>query len=242
MSIVIIGYGVVGQNMHKVFPEAVLHDPVKGFTATGKYDIGFVCVPTEMLPNGQADLSIIRAVAAEWKTECRVVCIKSTVPPGTTAELGYNLIFSPEYFGATQHAGTVDYDYVILGGRKPCCDIVAEVYKEKYSAQLKIVYTTSRNAELTKYMDNCWLATKVTFCNEFYRIAKSYGSNYNELRELWLMDPRINRSHTFVYEDHPYYDSHCLNKDVPAIVHASPHRPSLLSAVLRTNDLHRSKK
>jgi len=66
-------------------------------------------------------------------------------------------------------------------------------------------------------MENSWLATKVTFCCEFMRAAEKAGVNYEELRELFLADPRVNPAHTFVYRDHPYYDSHCLNKDVPQI-------------------------
>lgn len=72
-------------------------------------------------------------------------------------------------------------------------------------------------AEVAKYMENCFLATKVSFCVQFYEIAKQYGVNYPELRELFLCDPRMNRSHTFVYDDHPYWESHCLDKDTRAI-------------------------
>ena len=43
--------------------------------------------------------------------------------------------------------------------------------------------------------------------------------DYEELRELFLLDERVNPSHTFVYEEHPYWSSHCLNKDVPAIAY-----------------------
>ena len=37
---------------------------------------------------------------------------------------------------------------------------------------------------------------------------------------MFTLDPRVGASHTFVYRDHPYWDSHCLNKDVPAIANA----------------------
>ena len=50
------------------------------------------------------------------------------------------------------------------------------------------------------------------------RHDESYGISYNELRELWLADSRVSPSHTFVYPEKPYYDSHCLNKDVPALL------------------------
>lgn len=48
-------------------------------------------------------------------------------------------------------------------------------------------------------------------------MCKKLGINYEEVRELFVLDPRVNPAHTFVYEEHPFYKSHCLDKDVPAI-------------------------
>ena len=67
-------------------------------------------------------------------------------------------------------------------------------------------------------MENCWIAAKVTFCNEFADIAAKFNINYEELRECFVADERVNPSHTYVYRDKPYYDSHCLNKDIPALL------------------------
>ena len=89
-------------------------------------------------------------------------------------------------------------------------------------------------------MENSWLATKVTFCNEFYRIANQAGVDYEELRELFILDPRVNPSHTFVYRDQPYWASHCLNKDVPAI--ASMFEAPLLESVININNKHKENK
>ena len=85
----------------------------------------------------------------------------------------------------------------------------------------RIAQTDARTAELVKYAENSFLALKVTFFNEFHRVAQAMRVDSNEFRELLLLDPRIGRSHTFVYEDHPFYDSHCLNKDVPGIIQAA---------------------
>ena len=68
-------------------------------------------------------------------------------------------------------------------------------------------------------MENSFLATKVSFCNQFYELCKKHNISYEELRELFILDPRVNPSHTFVYEDSPYWDSHCLNKDVNYIAY-----------------------
>lgn len=252
MNILIIGYGVVGKNMRKVFPDADIYDPgyvpiwKEQFDFTKQYDVAFICVPTEPKPDGSADVSIVRKAIEEHMDHVEVFCIRSTVPPSTTEGIGefngIRTVFSPEYFGGSIHANVCDYDFIILGGERENTKIVAEAYKEAKHPSFKIIQTDSRTAELVKYMENSWLATKVTFCNEFYRIAEKINVDYNELRELFLMDPRVTRSHTFVYEDQPYYDSHCLNKDIPALIRFAEtvgYSPLLMQSVLTANIRHK---
>ncbi len=250
MKILIIGYGVVGQNMHKIFPDADVVDPGKGLSLENiakVYDVGFICVPTEMLLGGSADLSIVNQAIGEHEKDCHVLCIKSAVTPGFTQkhiDAGTEIVVSPEYFGATQHANAVDYDFVILGGRLEDTIRVALAYQEVKAASFRIDQADATTAELVKYMENAWIATKVTFCNEFANIAKAFGVHYSVLRELWLDDPRVNRSHTFVYPDAPGWDSHCLNKDVAAIIEASRdagYQPSFLHAMVVANRINRGK-
>lgn len=71
----------------------------------------------------------------------------------------------------------------------------------------------SSEAEMVKLMENCFLATKVSFCNSFYEMCKKYNCSYESVREGFILDERCGSSHTFVYEEKPYWDSHCLNKD-----------------------------
>jgi UDPglucose 6-dehydrogenase len=97
-------------------------------------------------------------------------------------------------------------------------DKVANVYQHVYSADLRIHIVDARTAELAKYMENCFLATKVIFCNEFFDFAEKLGVSYTELRETWLMDERMGRSHTFVYPDKRGYDGKCLPKDMKAML------------------------
>lgn len=241
-KILIIGYGIVGKNVHKIFPDALVHDPKKGYIVkNSEFDLAFICVPTDMNPDGSCNTDIVESVIKEWKDKVTIFCIRSTVPPGFTEKMNQKaqVIFQPEYYGATQHANNCNYNFVILGGDRTIATRVSEYYKHIYTAELKILITDSRTAELAKYMENAWLATKVIFCNEFFRIAEANGVNYGELRELWLADPRINRSHTFVYYDTPYYNSHCLNKDVPAIIADSEDKgfdATFLRAVVQRNE------
>lgn len=232
-SVLICGNGIVGKNINGIFPWADLYDIddsgenyyiVKGeFTNSSrhckKYDFAFVCVPTPMKDEtGKCDTSFVTDVLE--KVDAEIFIIKSTVPPGTTDRLkdatGKNIIFSPEYQGNTKHANLA-YDFVIFGGEKRLTSSVAQLYQYAYTGKLKIHFTDSITAELCKYMENSFLATKVVFCNEFFRISKHLGVSYEELRELFLADPRVSPSHTFVYEKYPYFDSKCFNKDLPAL-------------------------
>jgi UDPglucose 6-dehydrogenase len=127
---------------------------------------------------------------------------------------------------------------VILGGRRQDTVAVADLYKQAFNADLIIQQTDFLTAELTKYMENCYLALKVTFCNEFYDIAERLGVDYNELRELWLLDPRIDRTHTFVFPDDRGFGGKCLPKDISAMVESSRaagYEPRLLAAMQETN-------
>ena len=73
---------------------------------------------------------------------------------------------------------------------------------------------------------------------EKINIAQKNNVDYEELRELFMLDPRVNPSHTFVYRDKDYWSSHCLNKDVPAI--AETQDAELLKAVINFNEKRNS--
>jgi UDPglucose 6-dehydrogenase len=203
-----------------------------------------VAVPTPGRPDGSADVSIVEEVVG-W-IECEHIVLRSTVPVGTTDRLrgqtGKAIVFQPEYGPAE----TPDHPFndlrkvrwVILGGERRDTVPVADLYKTTFNSDLVIYQTDARTAELVKYMENSFLALKVTFCNEFYDLAELYGVDYNELRELWLLDPRIGRSHTFVFPSDRGFGGRCLPKDVEGLISAARsarYEPKLLEAVLSTN-------
>ena len=246
-NILIVGYGVVGHNLYndliKLKPD--VYDKFKTENNTKKdnlkYDIAFICVDTPYNEVGDCDITEVKNAINENCAD--VYVIKSTILPGTTDTLcndtGKTIIFSPEYYGGTQHCNNFDFNFTILGGDKVASRRVIQVLQEIYDARHKFYITDSKTAELTKYMENSFLATKVSFCIQFYEIAKQLGVNYEELRELFLCDERVNKSHTFVYDEHPYWSSHCLNKDVPAIANFA--NAPLLKAVIDFNKSQKNK-
>jgi UDPglucose 6-dehydrogenase len=254
MTIGIVGYGVVGRALGKLFGyqtgsrDVRIYDKqARGFSdaksraAIQKCDLVFVAVPTPESADGSANLAAVEEVVS-WVEP--PMCLKSTVPPGTVdrliAQSGKRLCFSPEYVGETQWHPWKDiesHQFVIVGGERRLADHIVRAYQAHLGPMVRYYLTDAKTAELCKYMENAFLATKVAFVNQFFDLAEAYGVDYDELRELWLADERIGRSHTIVTEERGYR-GRCLPKDMAALIRSARQvgGAALLEAVDRYND------
>jgi len=256
MKVAIIGFGYVGRAMRELFDNKIIYDiKTKEFWASrdavNKCDVGIICVNTPESKDGSADLIQLHEVLS-W-LETPLIILKSTVPPGTTEMLKKkyekNIVFSPEYIGETivhPMLDLVNRDFWIFGGDKKDTEEAVEFWKNYVKTTARFYQTDSKTAEIVKYMENCFFATKVTFCNEFYEICKAFGISYNEVKELWLADStRINRNHTQIYENNRGFSGKCLPKDLSAIIKACEDRgydPKLLQEVKKSNERMKDKK
>ncbi len=227
-STLIVGGGFVGTYIGKYFTEADWIDENKIYrqvsnnkkTKPKDYDIGFICTPTPMLKNGRCDTSIVRDTIKTY-TKSKSVnkpywCIKSTVEVGTIDDLveqGYKACFSPEYLGETLGHPLAEPSrspFIILGGQPETTKKFTEAWSLVTNSNAKIYQVPAKTAELCKLMENSFIATKVMFCNEFYDLAERAGVDYNQLREIFLADPRVSRDHTYVYKDNRGFSGKCL--------------------------------
>lgn len=248
MKVAIIGAGAVGRGIAPLFGDAVLFDEPKAIGTRDEVnacDAAFICVPTPARDDGSCDTSIVEAVV-DW-LETRLIIIRSTVSVGTTRRLaakhpGKSIVFQPEYGPAE----TPDHPFndlrrvrwIILGGERKATSQAVRLWQNFYNADVVIQQTTPETAELCKYMENAFLATKVAFCNEFFDIAQRFDVDYSELRELWLLDPRIGKTHSFVFPDNRGFGGKCLPKDLDAVVafaEKSGYEPTLLKSVITSN-------
>lgn len=227
------------------------------YTNVDGCDVAIICVSTAMNGNGSCDTSIVEFVVGNC--QCKYILIKSTVPPGTTARLAKkyqysrHIVFSPEYLGESKYHIPAKYPhpkdlkqhtFQIFGGERAATNFFIELFQRVLGPACKYIQTDSTTAELVKYMENAWGATKVTFCNEFYRIAEAFEVDYRELRELWLLDSRVERMHTSVFKNDFGFGGKCFPKDLEAIIYASKNKgylPSLLREVKHRNAYFRSK-
>ena len=224
-KVLIIGSGIVGGNLKNEIgclnPDVYdKYKPEKCTKSSDYYDFAFVCVPTDYKgKENPCDITEVRNAILE--NEAGLYIVKSTVLPGTVdklkAETGKRIVFSPEYYGITKFAKNYTYEFTTIGGERDDCNEVVQLLQNVYDCRHKFYVVTSKEAELIKYMNNSFLANKVSFCVQFWEIAQKIGADYEMVREGFLLDPRTNPSHTFVFDDHPYWTSHCFDKDVRAI-------------------------
>ncbi len=254
MKVGIAGFGFIGNALARCFSlseeiDLYVFDKYKEaysaperFEALNSCDIVFVTVPTPFDKKHRCcDASAVEDVISRLEAPA---CIKSTVPPGTTDRLavatGKKLAFSPEFMGESAvHRWPEVYSsgFAVFGGHPQACESARRAYELSSPVPLEFVETTAALAELSKYMLNGFLATKVSFMNQFYDIATQAGLDFAELRRLFLLDPRIGESHTVVTRERGF-GGKCFPKDLNAIISWASQRgdPSFLRAVADYND------
>lgn len=193
-------------------------------------DYIFLSVPTPAKLDGSNDLSILESVLYDINNINEridnIILIRSTVIPGTTSKLQkmypkLNLVFNPEFL--TERSAKFDFinqSRVILGGKSYVTAPVAALYRLRFGSSLPIIETTYETAELIKYMNNCYFATKVSFMNEMKLIANSINADWDMAVEGFVRDGRIGHSHLNVPgpDGKAGFGGSCFPKDIQAMI------------------------
>ncbi len=195
-------------------------------------DFIFVSVPTPSNNSG-IDLSFLSSALksiqdVNQRTD-NIILIRSTIVPGTTSKLNQqfsnlNIVFNPEFL--TERSAKFDFinqSRFIIGGDSQYTQKVAELYKWRFGDVVPIIQTNFETAELIKYMNNCFFATKVSFLNEMKLLSDKIGANWNTSIQGFVSDGRIGHSHIQVPgpDGKLGFGGNCLPKDVKAIIEFS---------------------
>ncbi len=214
-------------------------------------EIVYLAVGTPQGDDGSADLSALWAVVeglASHLREDAVVVTKSTVPVGTNAQIDAQLkaltgrqcevASNPEFL--KEGAAIDDFekpDRVVVGVRS---DRAAEVLRQLYAPFLRtehpFLVMTPESAEMTKYVANAMLATKISFINEMANLCERMGGDINDVRRGIGHDSRI--GFAFLFPGVGYGGS-CFPKDVRALTAMTEEHglvPNMLRAVDQVND------
>ena len=239
MKIGIIGQGYVGTAVKETFKkyfhiETYDIDPNRSTTNSldeliESVDFCFICIPTPMNIDGSCNISIIKKILSDIdkneRDKCRYYAIKSTIPPGTTIMLNeeFNSIdisFNPEFLTEANFINDFkNQDRIIIGGDREVLDKLHEIYQIIFT-DAKIILTDSKTAEMVKYLSNAFLATKVSFANEFKMLCDELNINYNKVVEYSTYDKRLGNSHWKVPgpDGKLGFGGSCFPKDINALI------------------------
>jgi UDPglucose 6-dehydrogenase len=211
----------------------------------------FIAVGTPQAADGAADLSNLWAVADALATHVngpKTVVIKSTVPVGANRVLGERLgsrtrhpvdvVSNPEFL--KEGAAVDDFmkpDRVVVGVRRPeVAQILHDLYAPFLRTERPFLIMSPESAEMTKYVANAMLSTKISFINEMANLCESMGADVNDVRRGIGHDARI--GFQFLFPGAGYGGS-CFPKDVRALIHMSRAlgvRSHMMEAVDRVNE------
>jgi UDPglucose 6-dehydrogenase len=211
----------------------------------------FLAVGTPAAEDGSADESalwkVVGAIAPHLRPDA-IVVTKSTVPVGTAARIAAKLkeltgrecdvASNPEFL--KEGAALDDFqkpDRVVVGVRRP---EVAEVLKTLYAPFLRtekpFLAMSPESAEMTKYVANALLATKISFINEMANLCERMQADVDEVRRGIGHDQRI--GFAFLFPGVGYGGS-CFPKDVLALSSMARQLgvpPKILDAVHEVNN------
>lgn len=193
-------------------------------------DYLFLSVPTPSSKDGTMDLSIVESALESINkvnnSNSNIVLLRSTVTPGTTESFQkkypkLRFVFNPEFL--TERSASFDFinqTRVILGGEKENTERVKKLYRDRFGEFLPVLQTNFQTAELIKYMNNLFFATKVSFLNEMKLLSDQIGVDWNQAIEGFILDGRIGHSHIAVPgPDGKFgFGGSCFPKDIQALI------------------------
>lgn len=254
---------IVEAEVDELFVEALAAGRLSATTdaamAIATTDLSIVCVGTPSRPNGDLDLTYILEVCEEIgpaianKLSFHSVVFRSTMLPGSMnntvipalerasgkkAGQGFGIAIFPEFLRESTAVQDYFYPEVTVIGRHDettvdrLRSIVCQATRAEYVVDIP-------SAEMIKYVNNCWHATKIVFANEIGNICKNVGVDGHLVMEVLCADKRLNISPAYMKPGMAFGGS-CLPKDLRALRYRATQldvQTPMLEAVSRSNSL-----
>jgi UDPglucose 6-dehydrogenase len=198
--------------------------------AVPRSEIVFIAVGTPQGEAGDADLQYVLTAAEQIGKAMRkytIIVDKSTVPVGTAEEVRaiiarntdveFDVVSNPEFL--KQGAALEDFlrpDRVIIGTNSARArEVLGKLYAPFVRTEHPILYMDPASAELTKYVSNAMLATRLSFMNDVAQLCEKVGADVDQVRRGVGADRRI--GYPFLFPGCGYGGS-CFPKDVRALI------------------------
>lgn len=215
--------------------------------AIEKSDVIFIAVGTPTREDGSADITALEKVSeviAHHLSGHKVICIRSTIPVGTTKKIkermervssDFDITFCPEFL--REGSAVSDFfhgDRFVIGSET---DLARETIIDIFSdLKMPILHCNFETAEAIKYASNAFLAAKISFINEFAAFCQEKGADVLVVAQGMGLDKRIGPD---FLRPGPGYGGSCFPKDTFAIVHQAEEIGlclNVIEAAIRANE------
>ncbi len=224
-----------------------------------KVEVVFIAVGTPPGKDGAADLEQVFQVAhtiGKNINQYLLVVTKSTVPVGTThkvqeiinqemrlrgVDIPFDIASNPEFL----KEGTAKKDFmmpdrVVIGlESERAQNIMSSLYRPFLLNNYRVIFMDILSSEMTKYVANAMLATRISFMNEVANLCEFTGADINMVRKGISTDTRIGNK--FLYPGCGYGGS-CFPKDVKALINTATengYSMKIMQAVEEVNDVQK---
>lgn len=269
MKIGVVGNGFVGKatgilSCHDI--ELMVYDIKPELCSSGvktlkdilNCDFIFLSLPTPMSNDGSCYLKIVEDMVSNIKDlkYDGFLVLRSTVPIGTSDQLG--IYFMPEFLTEKNYLEDfknskewifglpgLDTDNKFKESISRLFNLAFKNGKINYN---KISFLTNKEAEMVKLFRNCYLSTKLSFCNEIYRFCEKQNIEYENVRNIACNDERIGHSHSFVpgHDGKFGFGGTCFPKDLNSLIYqmdkVNVNYPLLYSVKKRNEEIDRTEK
>ena len=223
--------------------------------ALAESNIIFIAVGTPMKEEGSVNLDYVMSAASDIGNNISkdsIFVVKSTVPVGTCFKvkehieniikerklnITIDIASNPEFLkeGVAVNDCMMPDRVVIGAENEEVFSTLKKLYSPFVSNHDRFIQMDVKSSEMTKYVANAMLATKISFINEIANICELTGANVKNVRLGIGSDKRI--GYNFIYAGCGYGGS-CFPKDVQGLIDTAKsygYNPLLLSNVEKVN-------
>jgi|TARA_B100002052_G_scaffold46718_1_gene39571 UDPglucose 6-dehydrogenase len=210
-------------------------------------DMVFVCVQTPTdFESGKTDTTYLKNVLVKLNNFNNyefTICIKSTVNSKLIKNickeinLEYEkIIFNPEFL--REGSALFDFfnpDRIVIGGSD--INSLDKCLKLYDSFECEKIITDSISSQIIKYLSNTYLAMRLSFVNETFKLVSEFGGNPNQILNAIGKDNRIGNHY---FRPSPGWGGSCFPKDVKEVSNflQNDYQSPLISKIIESNELH----
>jgi len=166
-------------------------------------EIYYICVPTPLDQSDHCDLSFLYSAFNKLLEICKnsedtIICVKSTVPPGTLEKLALilkdkksniSLLYNPEFMREGTALTDIYTNPIVIGGESP--KAIEKIKKINLSFSksktVQCIETSFTTAEMIKYSWNSYAALRITFINELASLSSMLHANIADITKSFFI-------------------------------------------------------